>query len=62
MMVTIVREGNVRTRSAMRDALAGLAGFRGVTGETSFPGTGEARKTPYILTVQEGKIVQLYPE
>ncbi|MCX5850880.1 MAG: penicillin-binding protein activator, partial [Deltaproteobacteria bacterium] len=62
MMVTIVREGNVKTRSAMRDALAGLAGFRGVTGETSFPGTGEARKTPYILTVQEGKIVQLYPE
>jgi branched-chain amino acid transport system substrate-binding protein len=62
MMVTIMREGNVRTRSAMQNALAGLAGFRGVTGETSFPGTGEARKTPYILTVQDGRIVQLYPE
>lgn len=47
------------SREALRNALARLKNYPGVTGSTSFDFTGEADKNLFLLKVQNGRIVQL---
>jgi branched-chain amino acid transport system substrate-binding protein len=42
---------------AVRDALAGITSFEGVTGNMQFKGTGDPVKSAVILQVKEGKFV-----
>jgi branched-chain amino acid transport system substrate-binding protein len=44
-------------RQAVRDALAGITSFEGVTGNMQFMGTGDPVKSAVILQVKEGKFV-----
>jgi ABC-type branched-subunit amino acid transport system substrate-binding protein len=48
-----------RNRSEVREHLANVRGFRGVSGETSFDGTGNADKKVPILQVENGRLKQL---
>ncbi|MBI5286801.1 MAG: ABC transporter substrate-binding protein [Deltaproteobacteria bacterium] len=57
MFVQLIEEGG-KDRKGMREGLAKVKDFRGATGTINFEG-GEARKELFILTVRDGKIVQL---
>lgn len=56
MVLSLLKE-HKDTPQAVRDGLASLKDFRGITGLTSFAGTGEAQKTPFLITVRDGKFV-----
>jgi ABC-type branched-subunit amino acid transport system substrate-binding protein len=58
MLVQLLQAG-VRTRFDLHDRLLQLRDFPGVTGLTSMDQHGNAVKTPYVLTVKDGRIVQL---
>ena len=47
-------------RDDVRDALENLYGFEGATGTMSFDYSGEASKDLFILTVQDGRISEVY--
>jgi ABC-type branched-subunit amino acid transport system substrate-binding protein/outer membrane protein assembly factor BamD (BamD/ComL family) len=49
----------VKTRYELRDALLQVHDFPGVSGTTSFDASGNAAKIPFLLTIQNGRIVQL---
>lgn len=48
-----------QSRDEVRSNLAGINGFDGATGETSFHGTGNADKKVPVLKIEGGKITQL---
>lgn len=59
LIVEALEEQGIRTRKGLRDWLLSLDGYRGVTGDISFDPNGDAVKKLAILTVQNGKIVEL---
>ena len=52
-------QGGAKTRPALRDALRNVRDFPGVSGTTSFHTDGNAAKIPFLLSIQNGRIVQL---
>ncbi len=52
-------QSGVNTRFELRDMLLQIRDFPAVTGLTSLDQDGNAVKTPYLLTVKDGRIVQL---
>jgi ABC-type branched-subunit amino acid transport system substrate-binding protein len=58
IVVQLLRAG-ARTRLELRDKLLQLRDFPGVTGLTSMDPDGNAIKIPYLLSVKNGRIIQL---
>jgi ABC-type branched-subunit amino acid transport system substrate-binding protein len=56
MVLTLLKAGK-DSPAAVRDGLLSLQDFPGISGSTSFPGNGEARKKLFLLTVEDGKFV-----
>ena len=59
MMCAQVLRTGARARSELRDGLAQIRGFPGVSGITTMDADGDAEKVLYVLSVREGKIVQI---
>jgi len=59
IMTDMITEDNVETRDDLKDSLSQLEDYPGITGVTSFSGTGDAEKPLHILTVIDGEIVQI---
>ena len=58
ILVQLLQSG-AHTRLELRDILLQLVDFPGVTGLTSMDPDGNAIKTPYLLSVKNGRIIQL---
>ena len=58
MCARVLRSG-VRTRPQLRDGLARIRDFPGVSGVTSMDADGDAEKVLYVLSVREGRIIQI---
>ena len=58
MCARVLRSG-VRTRPQLRDGLARIRGFPGVSGVTSMDADGDADKVLYVLSVRQGRIIQI---
>jgi ABC-type branched-subunit amino acid transport system substrate-binding protein len=58
-MMAQVLQGGAKTRTQLRDGLLHVQNFAGVSGTTTMRASGEAEKILYLLTVQNGQIVQL---
>ena len=43
------------TPQAIEDGLLSLKDFPGISGATTFPGTGEAQKKLFLIKIQDGK-------
>ena len=56
MVLTLLKAGK-DSPAAVRDGLLTLQEFPGISGSTSFPGNGEARKKLFLLTVEDGRFV-----
>ncbi|MBW2306379.1 MAG: penicillin-binding protein activator [Deltaproteobacteria bacterium] len=50
---------NVSSRAELRDKIGQIRDYPGVTGSTSFTSAGEVLKVPFILTVQDNRIVEV---
>lgn len=59
MMCAQVLRAGARMRSDLRDGLARIRGFPGVSGVTTMNVVGDAEKVLYVLGVREGRIIQL---
>ena len=59
MTLHILEDQNVQTRDDFINALSKLENYRGATGMISFGGNSVAQKTPFILRIRNGKIVQV---
>jgi branched-chain amino acid transport system substrate-binding protein len=59
MAVKIISENNGDTREKFRDGLQGIMAYPGVTGRTAFSATRDAEKEAFVLTVKDGKIIQV---
>ncbi len=59
ILFQMIRKGDIQYTGDLRDKLATLRNFRGVTGLTSFDESGEAYKSLYLLRVKEGGFEEL---
>lgn len=59
VMLAEVCKAGAKTRLQLRDGLLQVQDFAGVSGTTSMLPDGDADKIPYLLTVQNGRIIQL---
>jgi ABC-type branched-subunit amino acid transport system substrate-binding protein len=59
IIVKIIREDGIKKRDQFRENLLNVRDYRGVTGKTSFSGGRDARKDVFILTIKDGKIIQI---
>ena len=59
IMADLITEDVVETRDELKDSLLHLKNYPGITGLTSFSGTGDAEKPLHMLTVIDGEIVQI---
>lgn len=59
IIVKIIREDGVKTRDQFRENLLNVRDYRGVTGKTSFSGMRDAWKDVFVLTIKDGKIIQI---
>lgn len=59
MAVKIIKENAGRTREKFRDRLLGIKGYPGATGRISFTAAGDAEKEAFVLTVKDGRIIQI---
>lgn len=59
MAVRLLADQRGATREEFRDRLARSAPFPGVTGKTFFPPSRDAEKELFVLTVRDGRIVQV---
>lgn len=57
LLFQAVQAAGTVERQAVRDALASITSFEGVTGNMQFAGTGDPVKSAVILQVKEGKFV-----
>jgi ABC-type branched-subunit amino acid transport system substrate-binding protein len=57
--VKLLLENRGGTREAFRNGLAQIKGYPGVSGKTSFPASRDAQKDLFILTVKDGRIIQV---
>lgn len=53
---------NVRVPGSVRNELAGIKNYKGLTGITSFNGSGDAWKKLYLLTISGGRFTELKTE
>lgn len=49
------------SREALKDYLASLKDYHGVSGTTSFSSDGALEKTAYLLTIKDGSIYEIHP-
>ena len=56
MIFSLIKEQK-DTPQAIRDGLLSLKDYPGISGTTTFPGTGEAQKKLFLIRVQDGKFV-----
>ncbi|SHJ19450.1 amino acid/amide ABC transporter substrate-binding protein, HAAT family [Malonomonas rubra DSM 5091] len=59
MLLLGMDDATVRNRDDLRQRLAALRGFRGVSGTVGFDAMGEAIKQPYLLGVKRRRIVEI---
>jgi len=59
IMADLITESDVETRDDMKDGLSRVEDYPGITGMTSFSGTGDAERPLHILTLMNGEIVQI---
>ncbi len=59
ILLTLLNRADIRSREDLRQALAQLQNYPGVTGATRFDFTGEADKVLFLLQIQDGNIVQI---
>jgi ABC-type branched-subunit amino acid transport system substrate-binding protein len=59
MLFQTMSARNVISPGSVRNELSKIRNYRGLTGITSFEGSGEARKKLYLLTVRGGRFVEL---
>lgn len=59
IILTLLARPEARDRETLRQALATLRDFPGVTGQTRFGPNGDAEKTLFLLQVQDGAVVQI---
>jgi branched-chain amino acid transport system substrate-binding protein len=59
IILELLIKHNVSSRAELRDKLYQIQNYPGVTGSTSFTSTGEVEKIPFILTVQDNRIVEV---
>jgi branched-chain amino acid transport system substrate-binding protein len=57
--VKLLVENRSGTRDAFRKELVQIKGYPGVSGKTSFPPSRDAEKDLFILTVKDGRIIQV---
>ena len=50
---------NVRVPGSVRNELAGIRNYKGLTGLTSFDDSGDAQKNLYLLTISRGRFTEL---
>jgi branched-chain amino acid transport system substrate-binding protein len=55
MMVFSLIKDRKETPLAIRDGLLALKEYPGISGMTTFPGNGEAKKKLFFIKVQDGK-------
>lgn len=60
IMVSALCKNGAEIRDDLKDGLLKLHDYPGITGETSFSETGEAKKPLVVLMVQNGGIVQIH--
>ncbi len=58
-LVLVPLARGTQSRASLRDAVLSTSGFAGVSGILSMNGDGNARKRPFLLGVERGRIVQL---
>lgn len=56
MVLSLIKE-HKDTPSAIRDGLLAMKEYHGISGDTTFPGNGEAQKKVFLIKVQDGKFV-----
>ena len=59
ILIHLITENNIEIRDDLRHSLSGIDDYPGITGITSFSGTGDAVKSLHILMVMDGEIVQI---
>jgi len=59
IMADLITGNDVETRDDMKDGLSRVEDYPGITGMTSFSGTGDAERPLHILTLMDGEIVQI---
>ncbi|MEA2014876.1 MAG: penicillin-binding protein activator, partial [Thermodesulfobacteriota bacterium] len=59
IMIDLITQNTTENRDDLRDSLSRITSHPGITGTTSFSGTGEVQKPLLILTVIDGEIVQV---
>ena len=59
MLLDLTSRADIRSREQLRQALAQMKDYPGVTGATSFDFVGEAVKPLFLLQVKKGRIVQI---
>jgi branched-chain amino acid transport system substrate-binding protein len=55
LLLEAIRKANSNDPMKIREALAAIKGFRGVTGESTMDGNGDAVKSAVILRIVKGK-------
>ena len=58
MLVSLIKNGDARSRVEMKDALLLLDDFKGATGRTFVTDSGDVDKKLFVLTVKKGEIVE----
>jgi len=59
ILLELIVNHNVSSRAELLDKLRQVREYPGVTGSTSFTSGGEVNKTPFILTIQDNRIVEV---
>ncbi|MEE9910575.1 MAG: penicillin-binding protein activator [Deltaproteobacteria bacterium] len=59
LVLGVLEDRQIKTRSEFMRALLAVTGFRGVTGSISFRGSRVAQKDAFILKVENGKLIQV---
>jgi ABC-type branched-subunit amino acid transport system substrate-binding protein len=62
MMVLMLLKEHKDTPPAIREGLLAMKEYPGISGVTTFPGSGEAQKKLFLIKVQDGKFVLFNPE
>ncbi|MBN2514730.1 MAG: penicillin-binding protein activator [Deltaproteobacteria bacterium] len=59
IIVNILQNNTIKTRSDLRDNILQLQNYQGITGTTSFLEDGDAQKSLYVLMVRGNDIIQI---
>lgn len=59
LIVEAIKKAGAPNREKIRDALAGIKDFEGVTGKFAFDDKRNPVMTPYVLTIEKGQYVEL---